>query len=115
MVIELTLDNKENEVSMSTLAFILVLALSVSVYAKTEAGLSVEGYSKTQRQSRNLAAATVSDMGAIMDQLNKMNGKPKAKSYDKENVGFSGESGALKRIPKKKSAVTSGSPADSTK
>lgn len=105
---------------MSTLAFILVLALSVSVYAKTEAGLSVEGYSKTIKQSRNLAASTVNDMSAIMDQLNKMNGKPTAKSYDKENVGFSGASGALKRDPKKitpktKSAATSGSTADSTK
>lgn len=86
---------------MNTLTFVLVLALSVSVYAKTEASLTVEGYSKTKKQSRNLAASTVNDMGAIMDQLNRMNGKPTAKSYDQENVGFSGNSGALTRAPKK--------------
>lgn len=101
---------------MRTLTFILVLVLSLSVYAKTEAGLdNVEGFAKIQKQRRNLATSTVNDMSAVMNQLNKMNGKPAAKTYTQDNVGFSGKSGALTRTPRKKSAATHGSTADSTK
>ena len=91
---------------MRTLTFILVLALSLSVYAKTEAILNVEGHPKAEKQTRNLAAtSTVNDLSALMDQLNKLNSKPAAKFFKEEDIGFSGNAGTLTRSPQKKSAV----------
>lgn len=90
---------------MKILTFICVLVVSVSVYAKTEARLIEKGFSeKEPKQQRNVAADTVTDMSAVMAQLNKMNGAPKAKSVTADSIGFSGNSGALTK-PQKKSAV----------
>ncbi|OYZ17919.1 MAG: hypothetical protein B7Y39_14520 [Bdellovibrio sp. 28-41-41] len=90
---------------MKILTFICVLVVSISVYAKTEARLRVEGISeKEPQQQRTVAADTVNDMSAVMAQLNKMNGSPKAKSVTADNIGFSGNSGALTK-PQKKPAV----------
>lgn len=87
---------------MKILTFICVLVVGVSVYAKTEAGLSVEGFKK--KPQRYLANAAVNDMSAVMAQLGKMNKPSSAKSVTIENMGFSGNTGALTK-PKIKSAA----------
>lgn len=87
---------------MKLLTFICVLVVSASVYAKTEARLTEMGFSeKEPKPKRNVAAATVNDMSAVMAQLNKMNGSPKAKPVTADNIGFSGNSGAWTKPPKK--------------
>jgi sugar phosphate permease len=82
-----------NEVFMKILTFICVLVVGISVYAKTEAGLSVEGFKK--KPQRDLAAATVNGLSEVMAQLGKMNGASKAKAVTADNIGFSGNGGAL--------------------
>lgn len=89
-----------------------MLVVSVSVYAKTEAGLNVEGFAKKKLQQRGLAESTVNDMDAVLAQLGKMNKAPKGQAITTENMGFSGNTGALTK-PQKKSAVQK--TADSTK
>lgn len=97
---------------MKVLTFLCILFLSVAVYAKTEAVLKVPGFEK--KPQRNIATSTVSDLGVVMNQLNKIGSAPSAKSYTDKTVGFSGDFGALKRNPKTKSAVPPLATADSS-
>lgn len=99
---------------MKTITFICVLVISVSVYAKTEAGLNMEGFGKKNSQQRNLAAETIDDMNIVLAQLNRVNSKPQARSITADSTGFSGNNGALTKA-KKKSAVSATADSNGTK
>lgn len=86
---------------MKILTFFLILAVSVSVYAKTEAGLFVTGFN-IKKSNRAVANTPPNDID-IFSQLSSLN--KKSTSYQRTSagvIGFGSSDGALVALSKKK-------------
>jgi hypothetical protein len=97
-----------SEVMMKILTLLLIIGLSLSVYAKTESGLTVEGY-KLAKQNR-VIANTAGGLDALskLDEIN----KPKsAAKFESTSFGFTNSTGALTKPPSKKPRKPTSKPA----
>lgn len=89
---------------MKILTFFLILAVSVSVYAKTEAGLLVTGFNiKKSKKADRAVANTLQNGIDVFSHLSSLN--KKSTSYQRTSsgvIGFGSSDGALVAPPKKK-------------
>ena len=86
---------------MKTVTFLILFFLSLSVYAKTEAGLNLPGM-PNKNVSRGLASAEAAlNALSAVTQLGSQANKSSTYRAPSANLGFSQDSGALKAPSKK--------------